>query len=313
MKKEMDKFDKNIKITQSNELNRAAQHLKLTEKRLMYLVISKINPTAPPADISYRINAKEYAEIYGIEPKNVYSEIKKSSDGLLKKQYTFWTSDKKGIIDNTYNWIAYRKYHRGEGWVEIGLSKWVVEHLQGLSANFSSYELSIASKYKSIHSWRIFELINMVKKGIQYKGELYITVDQFRHALDISEAYNTFRIKKQIIEPSFSEILSKSNIKLSMTEVKTGRKTTAFKFVFTQPKLINGNHDLFELFWDAYPKKIKRTQAIKVWEEINDVNLLKFIISSATRYCQKCTENKIEEKFIMQPSNWLIEKRWEDA
>ena len=76
----------------------------------------------------------------------------------------------------------------------------------------------------------------------------------------------------------------------------------------------NQNHiKTFVQFWQAYPKKKAKADAIKAWNKISHQNGLVEQILSAVRV-QSQSEDWIKEKgkYIPLPASWLNGKRWED-
>jgi len=71
--------------------------------------------------------------------------------------------------------------------------------------------------------------------------------------------------------------------------------------------------NLFDEFWEAYPRKVSKQGALKSWEKINpDEQLFETIISKVEQY--KKTDQWIKDggNFIPHPKTWLNQKRWED-
>jgi len=87
--------------------------------------------------------------------------------------------------------------------------------------------LSEVSKMQGAYSVRVYELL------VQYKttGERYISIEDFRFMLDLGTRYKQFNdLLKRVIEPSVDEINEQSDLKVTATPQKTGRKFTHIKF-----------------------------------------------------------------------------------
>lgn len=72
--------------------------------------------------------------------------------------------------------------------------------------------------------------------------------------------------------------------------------------------------ELFERFWEKYPKKVKRAEAEEAWKAIApDEALLECMLSAITT--QKADEGWRREggRYIPLPANWLRNRRWEDV
>ena len=72
-------------------------------------------------------------------------------------------------------------------------------------------------------------------------------------------------------------------------------------------------NELFECFWDSYPKKIGKTKAKQVFEKINpNDDLVDKMIAKVEEY--KLTNQWLKDngQFIPHPTTWLNQGRWED-
>lgn len=71
----------------------------------------------------------------------------------------------------------------------------------------------------------------------------------------------------------------------------------------------NINHDLFDVFWKQYPKKVAKPYAFKVWKKINPSDeLLQKMLSAINT---QGLRNK-DIQFVPNPATWLNGERWED-
>lgn len=69
--------------------------------------------------------------------------------------------------------------------------------------------------------------------------------------------------------------------------------------------------DSFASFWKAYPRKVKKQDAYKLWCKLKpDDSLLQAILKDLER--KKKGEWKDNEKYIPHPTTYLNQRRWED-
>lgn len=69
--------------------------------------------------------------------------------------------------------------------------------------------------------------------------------------------------------------------------------------------------DHFDNFWSAYPRKVSRAAAEKVFIKLKvDETLFQLMISSLEN--QKLSKQWQDKQFIPHPATWLNQKRWED-
>ena len=71
--------------------------------------------------------------------------------------------------------------------------------------------------------------------------------------------------------------------------------------------------DAFETFWTAYPRKDKRTAAIREWDKLKPNRELCLVMYRAMKHqCKSEQWAEADGKFIPMFSTWLHQRRWED-
>lgn len=80
-------------------------------------------------------------------------------------------------------------------------------------------------------------------------------------------------------------------------------------------ELMPENHEtLFERFWAAYPRKVGKPAALRIWRRLHvNTDLLAGIISSLDWWQAQPTWRKDHGQFIPYPQTWLNQRRWEDV
>ena len=69
----------------------------------------------------------------------------------------------------------------------------------------------------------------------------------------------------------------------------------------------------FERFWETYPRKTAKTEAIKAFEKLKpDENMLNTMINAIDKQKQSEQWTKDGGQFIPHPATWLNQHRWED-
>lgn len=72
-------------------------------------------------------------------------------------------------------------------------------------------------------------------------------------------------------------------------------------------------HAHFDDFWNAYPKKVDKKRASKVWEKLKpDTELLERILIALAQQKQSEQWKKDGGQFIPYPTTWLNGHRWKD-
>ena len=71
--------------------------------------------------------------------------------------------------------------------------------------------------------------------------------------------------------------------------------------------------DLFNQFWDAYPKHIAKQSAVKAFEKLKpDEKLLEAMLKAIESQKESKQWEKDGGAFIPYPATWLNQRRWED-
>ena len=79
------------------------------------------------------------------------------------------------------------------------------------------------------------------------------------------------------------------------------------------PKVKTDCSDLFNQFWDSYPKHIAKQSAVKAFEKLKpDEKLLEAMLKAIARQKESKQWEKDGGAFIPYPATWLNQRRWED-
>ncbi len=216
-------------VSIANDLIKSAQGLNIGEKRLLMLAVSKLDSKAKPSiqGATVAITVSEMVEMFDLNPDKAYQEAKKAAEGIMKRQIRLKPNDADSEL---IQWVGKSKYSKGEGWILIEFYYGLFPHLFELKSHFTSYRLSRAGAFRSVYSWRLFELLMQFKKT----GLLNILIDDFTHALEVPSAYmSDFSwLRMRVIEPAVKEIREKDGLAVEWEAIKAGRKVKALKFTF---------------------------------------------------------------------------------
>lgn len=223
-------------VSMSNSLARSAQGLTLSEKRIVALALAKTD-SIPARDAinaqnrngwSVKLTAEEYVDVYCIDARTAYDQLKTAADKLLSRQVKTIQQTPRGQKETKINWCGQCTYHHGEGWVEIAFTPQIAPHLLGLRKKFTSYKLKQTSALRSIYAWRLFENL----KSWGNKGVWFVDIDKFNHAMETPESFlNNFgMMNRRVLEPALKELRDKGNMPTELELVKSGRKIIGLRF-----------------------------------------------------------------------------------
>ena len=229
-----------LHVNTSNALTKAAHGFTLDEKRLMACCVAKLDSIRTARHPTYdqtkiKLTALEFAETYGTDVKSAYTQLHRASENLFKRYIRIMDKTPKGMVEIKFVWVSGVKYHHGEGWIELGFSPEVTPHLTLLRKEYTSYKLKNAAALRSIYSWRLYELFVSVwnkKKHPQMEGHLHITLEDFQRAMDVPKSYSWGNTNQRAVKPAVAELSRMYNLKIEVTQRKTGRFVTALTFDF---------------------------------------------------------------------------------
>lgn len=223
-------YDAGGNINMNKVLAKAAHGLSLKQKRLIMYAVSKLDSQAKqPNQITVKISAKEYAKEMQITPTNAYRDLQDATDKLFGRYISIAFDTPNGREIEKIHWVSSAKYQIGQGWVELRFTPELSPYISRLAGgNYISYKLQKAIDLRSIYSWRLLELF------MQWPDtkRLFITLDDFRHALEIPEKYLYADIRIHCIEKSVKELKEKVNLDIQWEPIKEGRAVKSLRFTW---------------------------------------------------------------------------------
>lgn len=218
-------------VTKSNFLARSSHEFSLVDKRVMEMMISKLNPIGMELNI-YRtveitLHASEYAKASSVPSNVAYRDLKNSIKSLLHTVIT--TEENKHQVMRPLMFSA--KYQESEGYIIASFHPEFLPHLIGLREQFTKYALADVLKFKSEYTWRVYEMCMSVKNS--KKGVFGISVDDFRERLAMPTGYVWSNVDR-IIKKAQLEIKTKTKYELDVTYKKTSRKITWIEFTLSK-------------------------------------------------------------------------------
>lgn len=220
-----------LHVNMSNALVRAAHGLNLVEKRIIAACIVQVDSMRVAERESYKqslikLSATDYGEEFNLDMKNAYRELKTASERLFERYIVMIKETPKGLKEFKFRWVSGVTYFHGEGRIELNFTREVMPYLTFLRGSYTSYQLSEASALRSVYSWRMLELFHSWKKT----KELFITLEDFRHALEIPESYLYKDIRVKCIEVAVKELQEKNNMIITWTPIKKSRAVASLRF-----------------------------------------------------------------------------------
>lgn len=263
------KKDMKNEVVKTNRLNTVIQNLTLVELRLIQLAIvdSREKQQGLTADKPLFISAKRYAECFDVESHTAYEVLKSIEKTLFDRRFTFINERQNEVKSR---WISQVEYHKGEGGISIIFTPAVVREItriDGYETAFTKFLLEQTANLNSVYSVRLYELLKQWLEAKKATLELELMRGQL--GLGVNEYVRMSDFKKRVLDLAVNEINEKTDLKVSYTNVKQGRKIVGFNFkILEKPKpkkekedIKKDNGDLFTIdgLSDAQLARITRS------------------------------------------------------
>lgn len=233
----MTKTLQNATVYKSNALIEANYRLSVAEQRIILTAISQIRHDEPVTDeIMYSVRALDIAETADIAPPDAYRDLKEAAGRLYERKVRLVeepnTGKRKRKVIMT-RWVQTVAYIDGEGRVELRFSKDILPYLTDLKERFTRYHLANVIKLDSTYAIRLYELLAQWRSA----GTREMSIDWLREIFELTDAYPAIKdFKRWVIEPAVAQINAHSDLKVTWTQRKTGRRVTHLTFHFAEKK-----------------------------------------------------------------------------
>ena len=219
-------------VVKTNRLNTATQNLSLTEVRIMQLAIVDARETGLglTSDSPLTISSSRYAEAFGVTRQTAYEAILKAEKTLFDRRFSFLDDDDKMVKSR---WVQRVKYLDDEASIEVILTYDVVKEvtrIDGYEQFFTQYLLEQTAHMNSAYSVRLYELLVQWKKA---KKTPVLDIEVFREQLGVepTEYNRIYDLKKNVVDLAVKEVNQKTDLRVSYTQKKKGRKIVGFAFI----------------------------------------------------------------------------------
>ncbi|MCW5212061.1 replication initiation protein [Desulfobulbus sp. TB] len=223
-------------VVQSNKLLEARYSLTVGEQRLILAMVSMIH--SDDADFfDYKISMKDLSGLLSIDTKNIYCEFDKIIERLMSRILHIVKSD--GLLLRSH-WVSTAEYQQGS--VVLSFSPKLKPYLLNLKREFTKFNFSIVTQFKSIYSIRIYQLLKQYK-GIGYRE---FSVDVLKEILGIKkEKYREFkRFRGRVLNQAKKEFDKKDkagcfqcDLTFILETIREGRKISILKFIIIEQEL----------------------------------------------------------------------------
>lgn len=217
-------------VKKSNHLVNARFDFTVLEIRLFTLMVSQISNSDEDFK-TYQIPVKEFVKTFNIKNKNIYRELEKTTDSLIKKIIKIpieeWGKQKlfKTTLVNSFKFAL-----DGSGFIEATFHPDLKPYLLQLKNRFLMYDMKHVLNISSSNSIRMYELL----KAFEWIGKRTFEVEELKEILWVSEKYGGryYNFKKRIILQAQKDLEKHTDISFSFTEHKIPWSKRVHKITF---------------------------------------------------------------------------------
>jgi len=209
-------------VVKANQLIEAKYKLGLSEQKIVLSYISRIKATDKDFK-EYSFSVDDVKEFLGWSKntKSLYDELYHLSEQIFLKPLGI----KEGKAFTYFNWFSKIRFDGST--LTLRSDPDLKPYLLQLKGHFTKYQLKNVVKLKSIYSIRLYELA----KQYESIGCRRFGLDELKETLGIKEKYAQYgNFKKRVLEPAEKDINKNTDISISYSTVKTGRKVTGIEF-----------------------------------------------------------------------------------
>jgi plasmid replication initiation protein len=229
---------KNLTVYKSNSVIEASFRLSLNEQRAILFCISQANSINALLETDeFELSAKDFSTVYGVSKDVAYNELQDVAKTLYQRSLTIESPypNRPKIKKIETRWISSISYMPEDGKIILRFAKDILPFLSLLKGQFTRYKLESISGMKSGYGIRLYEILMQWVKT----GRREVELDWLRQQLQLDSSYNRMdNLKARVIEPAVADINTYSNLDVTWTQRKTGRRVTHINFEFKEKKPI---------------------------------------------------------------------------
>jgi len=229
----MDHNSTSLTVVKSNKVVEASYMLSLAEQRVLLCCIAQIDSMAVlTEDYRFEVTVAGITALVGVEKGScMYRDLKIASEKLYERSVIIENPypDNPKITQLKTRWISSIYYIPGEGKVVLCFAAGIIPYLSQLSREFTQYKLTHVTRFESVYSIRLYELLaQWLSAGVRE-----IEIEWFKRQFQVDDKYSrVVDLKKRVIKPAIKEINEYSNFWVTFEQRKRGRTITHFIFEF---------------------------------------------------------------------------------
>jgi len=234
----------------------AAFNLSLSEHRIILLCLAKCNSWEKISDNhEFIISVDDLLNDLEISKGSAYQDLTIA----VNKLWDSYIQLDPNNPESKMRWLSAKVHRTAKGEISLYFSSQILPFISELKNRFTRYDLKNVAKFKSVYSFRFYELM----MSWQGKNQITVTVDWIREVFDLGDKYPAIAdLKKNVLLPALDDINKTSNLNVTYKQLKKGNVITHFIFKYSIKEIENET-----------PKKITKADIQKLarpgesWEQ----------------------------------------------
>lgn len=263
-----------VEIRQHNAITAARYDYSACQLDILFCLLSLLRKEDSP-DMSYYIYVGDVERLTGRQWN--YQQLKEATADMGSRMFEVEN-------DNAYKqlWMFQKvEYIKGQGCLEIALSKFIRPYLFELKDNFTSYQLHSALKLSSKYAKRIYQLASQWKNIGETKT---YTLEELKLMLKLKdpngkqpEQFEKFsQFKARVLEIAMRQINDYTDLKISYKLIKQGKAFHSIRFYMKHQV-----PDQLPIPFDEVGEDVRLQNARQILDDlgIKDMKLIQHIVS----------------------------------
>ena len=218
-------------LIQDNAITSARYEMSALEKNIIYIMMAQLKKE-DTSDVNYYVSVRELMERTGT--RNSYEDLKRATETLIGRVLQIKRPNGNLL---QVSMISSAEYMHGQGIIEIGLDPKIRPFFFDLKQNFTTFQLHMALSLDSKYAKRIYEMLSQYKdigvfkiQLLELKRRLLLYDDKTGE-----EQYKNWSdFEKRILLTAKKEINEKTDLTISYSAKKVGRKYSDIEFTITR-------------------------------------------------------------------------------
>ena len=233
------KNKKDLQVYKSKNLNNSNfDNFTLNDYQVYINLIAKLGGVddqgnyLPPEKLKreHMLTAKEFSENFNTDLTYSYRAIKEAVNKLMKTDIKI--KENGGYV--RINVCSKAEYKEKQGYITIKFTDDIMPYLAQVTEKFTLYNLKEVSNFKSIYSFRLYELLQDFKDT----GYMILSILKLREYFGVGGKFTIYNnLKRKTFGHAVEEINTTYKMNLKFEEIKEGRKVVSLKFTFNKTKI----------------------------------------------------------------------------